>query len=232
MPAYNEEEGIVETVMGFKAHPFVDEVIVVDNNSADKTAILAKSAGAMVIREKRQGYGFACQTALKHVTGDLIVLTESDNSFFPDDLELLLAYIPYFDIGKGARSNYHLISPDAEWTFGLMFGNWLLAKYMQFLFLVFKSVEDVSMREVGGTFRIITREALNKILPYLTEGKGAFLPDMVTIALRKKLKIIEIPVRYRGRLGVSKITGNRKKAVLLAIRMMWIITKNRFKKLD
>ncbi len=231
MPAYNEKEGISETIKGFKTHPFVDEVIVADNNSTDSTAHLAKEAGAKVVFEKRQGYGFACKTALAHATGDLIVLTESDNSFFPDDMELLFAYIPFFDIVKGARSNRNLISSDADWTFSLMIGNWLVAKYMQLLYLGIKSFEDMSMREVGGTFRVIKREALKKILPYTSEGQGAYLPDMVTIALQKKLKIIEIPVRYRGRLGVSKITGNRFRAFLLSIRMMLIITKNRFKKL-
>lgn len=231
MPAYNERDGISETVKGFREHPFVDEVIVADNNSTDNTPILAEKAGAKVVYEKRQGYGFACQTALAHATGDLIVLTESDNSFYPDDLELLFAYIPYFDIVKGARSNRNLIGSDADWTVGLMIGNWLLAKYMQLLYLGVRSLEDMTMREVGGTFRVIKRDVLNKILPYLSEGQGAFLPDMTTIALRKKLKIIEIPVRYRGRLGVSKITGNRMRAIVLAIRMMWIITKNRFKRL-
>ncbi len=232
MPAYNENDGIIETIRGFKEHPFVDEVIVADNNSLDNTSFLAKEAGAKVIHEKRQGYGFACRSALSHAAGDLIVLTESDNSFYPGDMEILFAYIPYFDLVKGARSNRTLISSDADWGFGLMIGNWLVAKYMQLLYFGIKGLEYISMAEAGGTYRVITRGALNKILPYLKEGKSAFLPDMVTIALRKKLKVIEVPVRYRRRLGVSKITGNRLKASLLAIRMLWVITRNRFKRLD
>jgi glycosyltransferase involved in cell wall biosynthesis len=231
MPAYNEEPGIGATVKGFKEHPFVDEVIVADNNSTDRTAALAEQAGARVVPEKRQGYGFACQTALRTATGDLIVLTESDNSFYPDDLELLFAYIPHFDIVKGARSNRNLIAEGADWTFSLMFGNWLLSKYMQLLYFGSNSLEDIAMREVGGTFRVIKREALEKIMPYVSEGQAAFLPDMVTIALRLKLKIIEIPVRYRQRLGVSKYTGDRVKATFLAFRMLGIITRNRFKRL-
>lgn len=232
MPAYNEKEGIVETIKGFREHPFVDEVIVADNNSSDDTPVLAERAGAKVVYEKRRGYGFSCRTALAHASGDLIVLTESDNSFYPDDLELLFAYIPHFDIVKGARSNLHLIRSDADWTLGLMAGNWLLAKYMQLLYFGKNYLADMSMREVGGTFRVIKREALDRILPFLSEGKAAFLPDMITIALRKKMKIIEIPVKYRGRLGVSKITGNRLRAVLLAIRMLRIITWNRFRRID
>lgn len=231
MPAYNEQEGIFKTVNGFIEYPFVDEVIVADNNSSDDTTKLARQAGAKIVNEEKQGYGFACQKALSSAAGDLIILTESDNSFYPEDIGILFAYIPYFDMVKGGRSNRNLISSDADWTFWLMFGNWLVAKYMQFLYLFGKSLEDISMREVGGTFRVIKRSALENIQPFFSEGKSAFLADMTTIALRKNLKIIEVPVRYRGRLGVSKITGNKAKAFLLGFRMLWIITKNRFRKL-
>lgn len=231
MPAYNEEDGVFETVEGFRQHPMVDEVIVVDNNSTDRTAEMAERAGARVVPEKRQGYGYACRTALSEADADLVVLTESDNSFYPDDLEKLFAYVDHFDIVKGARSNQHLISDDADWTLALMVGNWIVAKYMQLLYLGPRFMEDTSMREVGGTFRVIRREALSQILPYLREGQGGLLPDMVSIALRKNLKVMEIPTRYRGRLGVSKITGNRMKATFLALRMLRIITVNRFKRI-
>jgi len=231
MPAYNEAEGIADTVRGFKNHPWVDEVVVADNNSRDETAIRATQAGARVVKEPRQGYGYACRTALANATGDLIVLTESDDSFYADDLKILFAYIDHFDMVKGARSNRHLVEDGADWTFPLTFGNWLVAKYMQLLYFGLKVLEDINQREVGGTYRVIRREALEKIQPYFSEGQSAFLPDMTTLAIRKGLKIIEVPVRYRRRLGESKITGNRVRATLLALRMSIIITRNRFKRL-
>jgi glycosyltransferase involved in cell wall biosynthesis len=229
MPAYNEEAGIRATVEDFLSNPVVDEVIVVDNNCTDATAAIASEVGARVIREPRQGYGFACRTGLAAARGDLVVLTESDNSFYAEDLQIFLAYIPYFDMVKGARSNHHLITSDADWTYGLLLGNWILAKYLQVLYLWKRSIEDISLREVGGTFRMIRREALETILPRLTEGQSALLPDMVTVALRKNLRLLEIPVRYRRRLGESKITGNRFRAFLLACRMARIITENRWR---
>jgi glycosyltransferase involved in cell wall biosynthesis len=64
MPAYNEAEGIADTVRGFITHPWVDEVVVADNNSCDETAQRAIAAGAKVVKELRQGYGYACRTAL------------------------------------------------------------------------------------------------------------------------------------------------------------------------
>ncbi|HEV7241788.1 MAG TPA: glycosyltransferase family 2 protein [Thermoanaerobaculia bacterium] len=231
MPAYNESAGVRATVEDFINQPCVDEVIVVDNNSTDGTGEIAAAAGAKVIRELRQGYGFACRAGLAAARGDLVVLTESDNSFYADDLEIMLPYMPYFDIVKGARSNHHLITDDADWTYGLLLGNWFVAKYLQVLYLWKRSVDDASFREVGGTFRIIRREALDVILPLLTEGQSALLPDMVTIALRKNLRLLEIPVRYRRRLGESKITGNRFRAFLLALRMARIITHNRWRSL-
>jgi glycosyltransferase involved in cell wall biosynthesis len=231
MPAYNEAEGIGDTVREFISHPWVDEVVVVDNNSSDETAQRAIAAGAKVVLEPHQGYGYACRTALANGTGDLIVLTESDNSFYPDDLKILLAYIDHFDMVKGARSNRHLIEEGADWSFLLMFGNWLVAKYMQVLYFGLNALEDINQREVGGTYRVIRREALDSILPYLSEGQSAFLPDMTTIAIRKRLKILEVPIRYRRRLGTSKITGNRIRAMLLALRMGIIISRNRFKRL-
>jgi hypothetical protein len=78
---------------------------------------------------------------------------------------------------------------------------------------------------------MIRRQALDVILPLLTEGQSALLPDMVTIALRKNLRLLEIPLRYRRRLGESKITGNRLRAFLLALRMARIITYNRWRSL-
>jgi glycosyltransferase involved in cell wall biosynthesis len=230
MPAYNEAEGITDTVREFIAHPWVDEVVVADNNSTDETAQRATAAGAKVVKEPRQGYGYACRTALANGMGDLIVLTESDNSFYADDLKILFAYIDHFDMVKGARSNRHLIEDGADWDFPLMLGNWLVAKYMQILNFGLNSLEDINQREVGGTYRVIRREALQRILPHLSEGKSAFLPDMTTIAFRRGLKVIEVPIRYRRRLGTSKITGSRIKAASLAFRMCMIISRNRFKR--
>lgn len=231
MPAWNEADGIYKTVKSFLEQGCVDEVIVADNNSTDATAECARKAGAIIVPEKRQGYGFACQSALRNATGDLIVLTESDDSFYAEDLELFLPYIAYFDMVKGARSNRNLIDKDADWDFPLMFGNWIVAKYMQVLYFGTCFMTDMHMREMGGTFRVITREALQKVLPYLQEEQGAFLPDLTTMMLRHNSRILEIPVRYRRRIGVSKITGNRWKATLLALRMLWVITRNRFRKI-
>ena len=232
MPAYNEAGAIDSVVRNYLAHPFVDEVIVADNNSADGTGDLARKAGARVIEVPQQGYGHACKAALDACTGDLLVLTESDGSMLAENLAVLLAFVEHFDCVKGARSNRFLVQPGADWDFLLMFSNWVMAKYMQVLYLGHKTFEDVSMREVGGTQRVIRRSSYEVIQPHLREGRSAFLPDMVTLMLRHDMKILEVPIVYRARIGESKITGNRLRAAQLAIRMARIITVNRFRTLS
>ncbi len=225
MPAYNEEKGIYNTVKNFLSIPEVDKVVVVDNNSKDKTIKLAKEAGAIVVEEKKQGYGYACIRALKESKADYTVLVESDDSFYPEDIYKFLGFIEHFDMVKGGRSNDHLIDKEADWTPFLKYGNWFIAKLIQVLY------GGPSMRESGGTYRMIKKECLNTLLPYLSRGDAAFLPYMVTIASRLNFEILEIPIRYRKRSGISKITGNRWRALKLGFTMIWVVIINRIKPL-
>lgn len=226
MPAYNEAESIFKTVKEFLAIPEVDAVLVVNNNSKDNTAALARDAGAVVVEERRQGYGYACMRALRESKGYYTVLVESDNSFLARDIYKFFAFCEDFDMVKGGRSNYHLIDEQADWTPFLKYGNWFLAKLIQVLY------HGPTMREAGGTYRLINRKCLDSILPHLSRTDSAFLPDMVTIALRLGCRLIEIPVHYRKREGVSKITGNRWKAFTLGLAMLSVIVTNRIKKIE
>lgn len=225
MPAYNEAKGIYDTVRGFISIPEVDQVIVVDNNSTDETAKLAKKAGASVVQEKQQGYGYACVRALRESKADYTVLVESDYSFFANDIYKFFGFIEDFDMVKGGRSNGDLIRKSADWTPFLRYGNWFLAKLIQVLY------NGPSMREAGGTYRMINRCCLEKILPYISRYDSTFLPEMTTITLRLGIKTLEIPVNYGKRKGVSKITGDRWKAFKLGLSMMKVILWNRIKPL-
>ena len=86
LPAYNEEEGIASVIEEFRSMGVVDEVVVADNNSTDRTREVAQQAGARVVQEMRQGYGYACRRALKEATGELIVLAEPDGTFLGTDI--------------------------------------------------------------------------------------------------------------------------------------------------
>lgn len=225
MPAYNEAEGIYDTIKEFFLIPEVDKVLVVDNNSKDNTAETARKAGAIVVHEKRQGYGYACVRALNESKGDYTILVESDNSFFAKDIYKFLGFIEDFEMVKGGRSNEHLIRKGADWTAFLKYGNWFIAKLIQVLYA------GPSMREAGGTYRMMTKHCIDYILPHLTRFDSAFLPDMTTITLRLGIKTLEIPVNYRKRKGISKITGNRWKAFKLGLLMIKVVLWNRIKPL-
>ncbi len=225
MPAYNEADGIADTVKEFLSIPEVDKVVVVDNNSKDDTAALAKKAGALVVRETRQGYGYACMRALGESKGDITILVESDNSFVATDIYKFMAFIDDFDMVKGGRSNKYLIEKGADWTPFLKYGNWFLAKLIQVLY------RGPTMREAGGTYRAIKKKCLDAVLPYLSRYDSAFLPDITTLSLRLRFRIIEIPVHYRKRKGTSKITGSRWKAFKLGLSMIQVILWNRIKPL-
>jgi glycosyltransferase involved in cell wall biosynthesis len=232
MPAFNEELGVARTVKGFFDTGMVQTVIVVDNNSTDGTRSQALSAGAQVIHEARQGYGFACKSGLDAVKTEIAILTESDNSFDPMDLHKLISYIPNFDMVNGARTDSRIIANDADWTLPYRLANYFVAKFLQFLYFNSFTFKSTGFHEVGGTFRAFQTKTWNEISPLVTEGKSAFLPEITTLYLRKEKWIIEIPVSYNARVGISKISGSRVNASKLAMRMIFIILKNRFKKLN
>lgn len=230
IPALNEELGIGETIRGFWKTELVHEIIVVDNGSTDKTHEISIAEGASVFIENRRGYGSALMLGIEHAAGDLIVLCEADNSFFPEDLNLMLPYTEYFDMVKGARSQNSLIEPDADFGYILRWGNWVVAKFQTILYWGFDFPGRTSFREMGGTFRIIKRAAMIQVHPQVSEYKSAFLADLTSLFLRNNLSVIELPIRYRKRIGTSKITGNKIKAILLGFRMLRIILRNRFKR--
>ncbi len=220
-PAYNEAAGVAAAVEEFRASPFVDEVVVVDNNSTDGTAELAARAGARVVTEPRQGYGFALRRGMREATGDLVILAEPDGTFTARDILKLLAYSDDFDLVLGTRTTRELIWREANMGWFLRVGNWAVAKLLQLLF------GGPSLSDCGCTLRLIHRPALERLIDRFTVGGSHFLPEMVILALAEGLRVIEIPVNYRGRVGRSKITGSRLRAVGVGLRMVGLILSYR-----
>ena len=223
MPAYNEAEGIVEGVRGFLALTEVDQVIVADNNSTDGTAMLAKAAGATVVSESRQGYGYACRTAIQSAAGDLIILVESDRTFRPTDIYKFLAYAEDFDIVFGTRTSKSCIWAGSNMGPFLRYGNWAVAKLLEYLH------NGPCLTDVGCTYKLLRREALQQIAPLFKVGGSHFSPELMMLAIRAKLVCVEIPVHYQPRSGVSKITGSFWRAFRLGLRMIRMIIRYRFK---
>ena len=224
-PAYNEEAGIAAAVEDFLACTVVDEVVVVDNNSRDRTAELAAAAGARVVCETNQGYGWALRRGLREAQGDYIILSEPDGTFIGRDVLKLLAYAADFDMVMGTRTTQELIWREANMGWFLRVGNVAVAKLLQYLF------DGPSLSDCGCTMRLIRREAVARMHDRLTVGKSHFLPEMVVLGLLDGLHVIEVPVNYRGRLGESKITGSFKTTIKVGMSMIGLILGYRLRTL-
>jgi glycosyltransferase involved in cell wall biosynthesis len=220
-PAYNEQDGIAAAVADFGAIEAVDEVIVVNNNSRDDTAARAHDAGARVVHEPRQGYGFALRRGLQEANGEYVVLAEPDGTFMGKDVLKLLAYADDFDLVLGTRTTRELIWRGANMGWQLRWGNWLVAKLLQVLF------GGPSLSDCGCTLRLIRRQTAQRMLPRLTVGGSHFLPEMVCVALLDNARLIEVPVNYRRRVGKSKITGSLSTAIEVGGRMIGLTLRYR-----
>ena len=223
LPAYNDEQYIRSAVEDFFATGIVDEVVVVDNNSRDRTADEARLTRARLVTEGAQGYGHALRRGLREATGDLVIMAEPDGTFIGRDVVKLLAYAEDFDMVCGTRTTRELIWEQANMGWFLRVGNWTVAKMIQFLF------DGPSLSDCGCTLRLTRREALTRIAPHLTVGGSHFLPQMVIAGLKHGLRVIEVPVNYRGRVGDSKITGTLRGTLRTGFRMIALIVGSRFR---
>jgi len=223
LPAFDEEQYIRAAVDDFFASGLVDEVVVVDNNSRDRTAEEARRTRARLVTEAAQGYGHALRRGLREATGDLVIMAEPDGTFLGRDILKLLAYAEDFDMVCGTRTTRELIWEQANMGWFLRVGNWSVAKLIQVLY------DGPSLSDCGCTLRLIHRHALARIQDDLTVGGSHFLPQMVIAGLKRGLKIIEVPVNYRGRVGDSKITGTLRGALRTGFRMIALILVSRFR---
>ena len=221
LPAYNEEKYIRPAVDDFFLDGVVDEVIVVDNNSRDRTAAEAAATRARVVQETAQGYGHALRRGLREATGDLVIMAEPDGTFVGRDVMKLLAYADDFEMVCGTRTTRELIWQQANMGWFLRWGNWIVAKLLQVLF------DAPSLTDCGCTLRLTHKAALAKIQDDFTVGGSHFLPDMVIVALKHRVRIIEVPVNYRGRIGESKITGTLAGTLRTGFRMIALILRHR-----
>lgn len=221
LPAYNEALYIAAAIEDFFVPGVVDEVIVVDNNSRDGTVEQAQRTAARVVHESAQGYGHALRRGLLEATGDVIILAEPDGTFIGRDVLKLLAYADDFDIVCGTRTTRELVWEQANMGWFLRIGNVVVAKMIQILY------DGPSLTDCGCTLRLVHRKALEAIVADLKVGGSHFLPEMVILALQRGLRIIEVPVNYRGRVGESKITGSLRGTLRTGFRMIGLILRFR-----
>jgi len=219
IPAYNEEQGI-DLVLEDIPDNLVRNIYVVDNNSTDGTAEKAKSAGAIVLSEKQQGYGAACLRGLAEIDSRdpkpfIVVFLDADYSDHPEEMDLLLRPIKEGSaelvIGSRALGNREkgAMLPQQ------IFGNWLATTMMRFMYR--SKFTDL------GPFRAITWRALKKI--EMNDRDYGWTVEMQIKALKKKISYTEVPVSYRKRKGVSKITGTIRGTFLAGYKIIFTILR-------
>jgi hypothetical protein len=161
---------------------------------------------------------------MHEATGEIIITSEPDNSFIGKDVLKFLVYSDDFDVVFGTRTSTALIWKDAKMNWFLRYGNVAVGKLLEYLH------NGPCLTDVGCTFKLIKAGAYNKIRRTLTVGSSHFSPQFMLVAIRSKLKCVEIPVNYRGRIGESKITSDFWKSFKLGMRMIFMIIGYRFKK--
>jgi glycosyltransferase involved in cell wall biosynthesis len=227
LTAYNDEESIPVAVKDFKMQKNVIKVIVVDNNSSDRTYEYARISGAEVVKEENQGYGFACIRGLREALktdANIIVLAEGDGTFVGYDINKLIPFLDNTDLVLGTRTTQELLDQQSQLDWFLVWGNLFLAKLIQIKYFDAKCWGKVRLTDVGCTMRAMRREALEKIIDQLKVGGMHFSPHMIMVALENNLKVVEVPITFRKRIGKSKGAGaNRWKALKIGLRMLWHI---------
>ncbi|MDA9069990.1 glycosyltransferase family 2 protein [Algibacter sp.] len=223
IPAYNEADSIAHVINNIPNT--VDEVIVVSNTSTDDTEANAKKAGATVLKETNKGYGYACLKGMQHIANqnekpDIIVFLDGDYSDYPEELTKLVAPIINDNIDFVIGARVKQLREKGSMTVPQIFGNWLATTLMTLLFRA--NFTDL------GPFRAIKYE---KLLALNMEDKTyGWTVEMQLKALKQKLTYTEVPVNYRNRIGVSKVSGTVKGAIFAGIKILGWIFKYSFKK--
>ncbi len=218
---YAERESIREVIQGFLDTGYVDEVLVVNNNAEPGTADEVAATGARQVFEARQGYGHAIRRGLVEAKGELIVLAEPDGTFLPEDLVKLLAYSNECDAVLGTRTTRELIWEGANMGFLLKWGNWAVAKLVEFLF------NTSHLSDIGCTYRLFDRRLADHLVQNMRVGGSHAGPEMLMLTITSGARFVEIPVNYLPRVGTSSVTGHPVKAVVLGLRMIGLILRFR-----
>ena len=221
LPTYNEKDSIFQSIQDFVETGVVDEVLVVNNNAASGTSEEVARTAAREVLEPRQGYGSAIQRGLREANGDYLVICEPDGTFLARDVYKLLAFADDFDVVFGSRTARMFIWHGANMGLFLRWGNWAVAKMMEFLF------NATNLTDVGCTMRLLSRPALTRIQPGFTIAGSAFGPEMMLLSLIAGLKVIQIPVNYLPRVGTSSVTGDFRKAFVLGLWMIGLVLRYR-----
>ena len=222
IPAYNEQDSIANVINDIP--DIVSEIIVVNNNSSDDTFKTAEKAGATVLTETRKGYGYACLKGMDYLASqkhkpDIIVFLDGDYSDYPEELTKLVDPIINDDVDFVIGARFKRLRQQGSMTPQQVFGNWLATFLMKLMF-------GAKFTDLGP-FRAIKYD---KLLNFNMEDKTyGWTVEMQLKAIKQKLNYVEVPVKYRNRIGVSKVSGTVKGTIFAGFKILGWIFKYSFK---
>lgn len=217
IPALNEQNAI-GLVLDEIPMNHIDEVIVVDNGSVDETASVAEAKGATVLSEPQKGYGSACLKAIKYIgqkknKPKIIVFLDADHSDYPEELPKVIQPIldDHAELVIGSRA---LGSREkGSMTFPQVFGNWLSTTLIDMFY-------GMNFTDLGP-FRAIRYDALVKL--EMKDKNYGWTVEMQLKAAKSGLRCVDVPVNYRRRIGVSKVSGTIKGTVSAGYKILFTI---------
>ena len=196
LPALNEDQSISNFIVELKKNNIFDEIICVDNNSTDNTKNEIIKNNVTYLFEDKKGYGAAVKKGLNHAKTDLLMISEPEGSFVAKDSLILLSKLDENDAVFTSRTfNKHMI-------FYLKYGNRLYAKFLSLLF------NGPKLSDVGSSFRVFKRKNFDFFKDTLKYNGPEFQLELTINLFRQKLKITEIKIEHKPRIGKSHYTGN------------------------
>ena len=216
IPAYNEADSIAKVINDIPK--IVDEIIVISNGSTDDTEDNAKNADATVLREQNRGYGYACLKGLDYISKqeekpDIIVFLDGDYSDYPEELLKIIDPIINDNIDFVVGARVKNLREKGAMTIPQIFGNWLATFLMRLMY-------NAKFTDLGP-FRAIKYDKLLKI--NMQDKTYGWTVEMQLKVLKQKFTYKEVSVRYRNRIGVSKVSGTIKGAIFAGVKILtWI----------
>ena len=216
IPAYNEADSIAFVIK--EIPKIVSEIIVVNNNSTDDTVQNARAAGATVLTENKMGYGHACLKGINYLSRqskppDIIVFMDGDYSDYPEELPKLIKPILEDDIDLVIGSRTKELREKGSMTPQQVFGNALATTLMRWFF-------GATFTDLGP-FRAIKYQTLLAL--EMEDKTYGWTVEMQLKTIKRKFTYTEVPVHYKKRIGVSKVSGTLKGTIFAGVKILtWI----------